>query len=295
MKLSLLLVNYHTESHIMNLLHDVARQSLTPDAFEIIIVDNSQSNTLKTQLGDTNLSFLNLHIVYSVENIGFGRAMNLAASRASGEYLLIINPDIRLHDANVLTQLLTKAETKGHFGVASCCILNDNDEDVSTYYHYEFNDALGYDGQICWFQGSFLYLRRSVFMDLGGFDADFFMYCEDVDLCFRIKKAGLPLIKFDDLSVRHLGGASEPFKNYDFYHRWYRSRFLFAKKHFDDKKFKDLINKTYRKSIKRIVIYRAKNLFGLISDYRKEDLLRWKVTFDIIRRIKKEGADWLIF
>lgn len=294
MNLSLLLVNYHTESHIMTLLNDVLGQSLPKDSFEVIIVDNSQSGTLETQLKYTHFAHLNLHVISSAENIGFGRAMNLAAAKASGEYLLIINPDIRLHDPELLAKLLTQASDID-FGVASCRILNDNNEDVSTYYHYEFNDTLGYDGEICWFQGSFLLLKRSVFMELGGFDADFFMYCEDVDLCLRLKKIGLLLIKFDDLSVYHLGGASESFKDYAFYHRWYRSRFLFAKKHFDDKKFKELINKTYKKSIKRIIIYRVKNFFGLIGDYRKEDLLRWQVTFDIIRRIKKEGADWLIF
>lgn len=295
MKLSLLLVNYHTEFHIMNLLHDVVKQSLAPDAFEIIITDNSQSASLETQLKDTLFAHLNLHVISSAENIGFGRAMNLAAAKASGEYLLIINPDIRLHDPDVLAQLLDKAETEGDFGVASCRILNDNNEDVSTYYHYEFNDTLGYDGEICWFQGSFLLMKRFVFMELSGFDSEFFMYCEDVDLCLRAKKSGLSLRKFDSLSVYHLGGVSEPFKNYAFYHRWYRSRFLFAKKHFDDKKFQNLIDAMHRKSIQKITIYQLKKYLGLLSEHRKEDLLRWQVTFDIIRRIKKEGVDWLIF
>src|SRR5690606_358211 len=94
-----------------------------------------------------------------------------------------------------------------------------------------------------------IFITKELFEKLEGFDNDFFMYCEDVDLCYRIRKQGFPLIKNSDLSVYHKGGSSEPNKDYAFYHRWYKSKILFMHKHYNANQFDSFI-KSLERSLK---------------------------------------------
>ncbi|MDO4997664.1 MAG: glycosyltransferase family 2 protein [Neisseria sp.] len=281
MKLSILIVNYNTESFIQKLLTSLQKQTLNTADFEIIIVNNVQNHRLNEMLetGDFNRYF-HLSVYDSGDNLGFGKAMNLAARHATGEHLLLMNPDILMLQDNYLEQLLHHAGQHLNYGVISTQILDDNQHDVSTYYSYEFNNTLGYDGEICWFQGSLLLIRGEVYKLLDGFDPDFFMYCEDVDLCLRIKKLGLPLIKIDDLKVYHFGGASEPNHDYHYYHRHITSQFLFAKKHYDPESYQQLVKELHQKSQKRLMVYR---MSAKLFKKHMRHLIKWQVMYDVTK------------
>lgn len=262
MKLSLLIVNYNTELFICELLTSLLFQTLLTDQYELIIVNNSQNDNLILAIDEQKFKQkLPLTIYQSDANIGFGRAMNLAFSYAKGEHILLINPDVKLLQDNYLADLLDFAKQNPNYGAISTQILNSNQHDGSTYYAYEFGQTLGFDGEICWFEGSLLLIRQEVFAKLKGFDPDFFMYCEDVDLCLRIKKMGLELIKNNTLKVYHVGGASEPSHDKNYYKRRIESQLLFAKKHYGDDLFFKLIGQLNCKSRKRWYFYKITSLF----------------------------------
>ena len=106
-QLSILIVNYNTETFIESLLIDLKEQSIQKNAFEIIIVNNVQNTLLNEVIEkNTKLHDLNIKIISSEKNVGFGRAMNLAAAHAKGAELLIGNPDLRMLQTDYLEQLL---------------------------------------------------------------------------------------------------------------------------------------------------------------------------------------------
>lgn len=291
MKVSLLIVNYNTEEHICQLLADLQSQSLPKKDWEIVIVNNIQ-NDLLDQLTQKYQTIFNLKIITSENNIGFGRAMNLGASISVGKHLLITNPDIMMKNKDFLFDFLAKLEMYPNYGVATCQLLNNKGEDKSEFYDFEFHETFGISG-IAWFSGAFLAVRRIVYEQIGGFDPDFFMYCEDEDLCLRIHRLGLNYLKINELYLHHIGGASEPVKSYDFFYRWFRSQILFAYKHFEEKRFYRLLDDLYKKSAQKLKIYKSVSFLNIPRYKTKQN--QWQAMYDVVEKTKISGIDWLYF
>ncbi|WP_049237797.1 glycosyltransferase family 2 protein [Moraxella canis] len=293
MLLSLLVVNYNTETYISKLLQSLSAQSLDKAYFEIIIVNNSQNDILDNILTANGFfDSYNIRLYDSGGNLGFGKAMNIAFDYANGNHVLLINPDVQMLQDFYLERLIKYALDNPNYGAISTQILDDNHNDVSTYYSYEFGRTMGFDGDICWFQGSLLLIRSEIFKKLMGFDVDFFMYCEDVDLCYRIKKMGLKLLKIDELKVYHFGGASEPNHDYDYYHRYLTSQILFAYKHYAEE-FTPLLERLYHKSKKRVAYYQFSSKF--VPSHRRllmKNQAMYDVTTQAMQDIDKLKHRW---
>ncbi|WP_170161422.1 glycosyltransferase family 2 protein [Moraxella cuniculi] len=285
----MLVVNYNTESYICDLLQDLLAQTLPTDQWQVVIVNNSRNDQLQIMVRRFQ-SLLSCTIIQSPQNVGFGRAMNLAAEHAQGELLLLMNPDMRMLQDDYLEKLLEHAQQNPEFGVISTQVLDDDGQDVSTYHYYEFGQTLGYDNQICWFQGSLMLMDADVFTKMGGFDTDFFMYCEDVDLCYRLKKSGKPLLKYEALKIYHYGGASEPSRGLDFYLKYFKSRWLFAHKHLTPADFQALLENQNHKAKNRVRFY---GVLRLLSQHYVEKYNKNLATRIIITKIQTESADWL--
>lgn len=294
MKLSIIIVNYNTELHINHLLGDLKKQTLPKKDWQVIVVNNSQNDTLKNTISQFFHDF-SLILVQSPQNIGFGRAMNLGSEHATGEHFLIVNPDIRIDNPNFLHELYQNLQKNPDYGVISCKILNEYHIDTAQFTHFEFHERFLVCGT-AWFLGAFLVFQKSVYQKLGGFDPDFFMYCEDQDICLRVHKMQLPLIFLDALYVYHKGGASEPTKSYDYFYRMYRSNFLFAYKHFDNQRFWDIIYQWHKKSQYNSIKYALLQIIGItyIAKFKTQQN-KWRAIYKITQKVKKEGADCLIF
>jgi GT2 family glycosyltransferase len=292
MKLSILIVNYNTEKFIENFLIDLTHQTLNPQDYEIIIVNNVQNNLLEKVITgfkiNTNIS---IHVVQSHKNIGFGRAMNMAADNASGDLLLIANPDLQMLHNNYLEKLISQHEKHAYAGISTTKQLNENNIDSSEYTKYEFNKNLNNTNQPSWFCGALLLISKETFAQLQGFDSDFFMYCEDEDLCLRAKKAGFLLYKHHELEIFHKGGSSEPFKNVDFYQRWNKSKLLFAYKHYSPSIYEDILKSQARTAEFKIIMYRILTLF---STKRQNSLNKWLAMKNCIK-LAKHNPQWLYF
>ncbi|MEG1709038.1 MAG: glycosyltransferase family 2 protein [Acinetobacter sp.] len=293
-QLSILIVNYNTETFIESLLIDLKEQSIQKNAFEIIIVNNVQNTLLNEVIEkNTKLHDLNIKIISSEKNVGFGRAMNLAAAHAEGAELLIGNPDLRMLQTDYLEQLLKHAKQHQNYGVITTRQLNDDDKDTSEYKNYEFGQNLGYENQTNWLCGALLLIQKTVFDQISGFDPDFFMYCEDEDLCLRVKKLDLPLIKINELKIYHKGGSSEPLKDYAFYHRWFKSKILFAYKHYPTDVFHEILNTLEKKSTSKARLYGLIALSNIKKYQSRKD--KWNAMKDCIQKTKAESVDWLYF
>ena len=294
MRLSILIVNYNTETYIEKLLVDLKEQSLSSNDYEIIITNNVQNEKLRSTLqNNSEIQSLNIKIVDSERNLGFGRAMNLAAQHAQGNELLIANPDLRMLSKDYLENLLKNAKAQAKYGVITTQVLNDDNKDTSEYQYYEFKNNLGYENQTNWFCGALLLIKKEIFEKISGFDPDFFMYCEDEDLCLRLKQIDLPLIKIEELSIYHKGGSSEPLKDYAFYHRWFKSKILFAYKHYTSNDFNKILNDLEKQSVKKAKLYNALKFTGSAKYKSRYD--KWSAMKDCIQKTRNESADWLYF
>ncbi|MDN3454638.1 glycosyltransferase family 2 protein [Psychrobacter sp. APC 3350] len=291
MKFSLLIVNYNTESYIEKLLYSLHSQSMPASDYEIIISNNVKNDNLEKMImnNEFHKTFL-LRTLTMPDNLGFGRGMNAAADLAIAEHLLIINPDVLMTDQNYLSSMYDFILEKPNYGVISSQIVNDNGRDGCDHYSYQFHETFGLDSGISWIEGSLMFIRKETFASIDGFDPDFFMYCEDVDLCYRIRKNGLELIKNNSLSVYHKGGSSEPNKDYAFYHRWYKSQILFMHKHYNKEQFDEFIKELSKKFRIKKYRYRALSIF---SKSYKHKVLRTQVMLDVIGKTINESADWL--
>lgn len=292
MQLSILVVNYNTESFIKSFLLDLKSQTLSHKNFEIILVNNVQNKYLNEVIEQSHeLNGLNIRIIDSESNVGFGRAMNLGAEHAQGKELLIANPDLRMMQTDYLEQLLTYSKQSENYGLITTRQLNDDNKDTSEYKNYEFHENL-IDGQSTnWFCGALLLIKKSVFDQINGFDPDFFMYCEDEDLSVRIKKTGLPLIKINELAIYHKGGSSEPYHNYAFYHRWFKSKILFAHKHYPTNIFNQILNQIENKAKGKTRLYSIVAITGIKKYQSRKD--KWKAMLDCVQKTKNESIQWL--
>lgn len=228
-KISILIVNYNTDELTVKAVASVNKH-VQNISYEIIVVDNnsSKSTKLKTLLKDKpNTNFYQLE-----KNIGFGRANNYAYSKSCGDYIFLLNSDAYLI-TNIFPQLIKAMQENVNIACLSPNIVSpDNELNVS---HGNFlskrkiRNDLGFiripqeqlkeitTSKVCNFKelkevdyitGAAMFLRRSIIEKLGFFDSSYFMYYEDMELCYRYKKAGFSSAVLPECTVVHIGGQS---------------------------------------------------------------------------------------
>lgn len=151
---------------------------------------------------------LPLDIVRNAEPRGFGANHNAAFARCDSAWFLVLNPDIRLDD-NVIATLLARA--KQQTGLITPRIQEPGKSEPEPYRDLltplelfrRRSPSHRPPQQPVWVAGMFMQLRREAFAQIGGFDERFFMYCEDFDLCARLRLGGWDLQVEEDLSVLH--------------------------------------------------------------------------------------------
>jgi len=236
---SILMVNYHTVAELTHCLESLAKQEGV--VYEVIIVDNSNDQSERQHL--QALCGPQVHCIFSEENLGFGRANNLAAKHANAELLLILNPDTTMQQTTLLRRYIDRFNAGDEAMLAPLIVESSKHKLVYPRQRYpsqglcKKTDFSKLAGTIAWVLGACMMIRRQDYLRIGGFDSDYFMYGEDADICWRIR-AELGAIGFDQtLAVHHVGGASE--KQAVSLSKWMRKRqgqYLFFKKryHADD-------------------------------------------------------------
>jgi N-acetylglucosaminyl-diphospho-decaprenol L-rhamnosyltransferase len=179
---------------------DVIPQCLDSIDGEIIVVDNGSTDGTQEYLKQRDV------ILIENENTGFGDGCNIGAKRATGEYLFFLNPDARVINIEPLLSAFTddvamtvpKVNEGGNVWRRVSILRPLLDLFPFKPGRYVENCS-----------GCAMMVRRDVFNELGGFDPSYFMYAEDVDLCWRISKK-YKIAYVPEAQVNHLGGTSTP-------------------------------------------------------------------------------------
>ncbi|MGA8263305.1 MAG: glycosyltransferase [Ignavibacteriaceae bacterium] len=267
MDLSIIIVNYNVKEFLQNLLHsiDKAAQNIT---HEIIIVDNASD--------DGSIEFLQqkfpkVKLIINKENLGFGKANNIGMKVASGRYFLLLNPDTLLSE-NLLQEMTTFLDKTIEAGMAGCKILNPDGtlqlacrrsfpgpwtsfckvtglsnlfpkSKIFAHYNLTYLDE-NQTYEVDAISGSFMMMRKEVYEKTGGFDEDFFMYGEDLDLCYRIQKEGYKVFYVHSAQIIHYKGESTKRSSIDDTKLFYDAMHLFVKKHFSTSLLVEIILQT---------------------------------------------------
>ena len=238
--ISVIIVNHDGEGHLGRCL-----ESLDGSKAEVLLVDNaSRDNSLSL----VRERFPEVRIFPQEKNLGFAAANNLAAGQASGEMLLLLNSDAWL-EAGALDLLAEKLNARTDVGLVAPRLRYPNGQR-----QFSWSPARGVVGEVLqkarnpfeaqawahgslarllarvvgptWYTAACVLVRAEAFRAVGGFDEDFFMYFEDVDLCLRLEAAGWSLAQERGAIVYHAGGAASRSEVDDLYRpsqlRYYR-------------------------------------------------------------------------
>ena len=254
MKLSVIIVNYKVKHYLEQCLRSVAEAS-RGIAVEVIVVDNASGDGSVEYLRER---FPDVTIIASEENLGFARANNLAIRNSHGQYVLLLNPDTIVAEetfSDFISFMDSTPDaggcgaymlhTDGSFApesrrglptpfVAFCKMsglasLFPKSRTLGRYYMRYLNE--NEVNRIEIMSGAFMFLRRDALDKAGLLDEDFFMYGEDIDLSYRILKAGYNNY-FLPSRILHFKGESTVKSSYRYVHTFYRAMELFFNKHY---------------------------------------------------------------
>ncbi|MDD3806993.1 MAG: glycosyltransferase [Candidatus Marinimicrobia bacterium] len=258
--LSIIIVSYNVRDLLKQCLLSInnACKSLT---VEIFVVDNRSVDGTPDMI---HKDFPHVHLIANSENLGFGKANNQALKSAQGKYTLFLNPDTIIRE-DTLVVMMQFMETHPETGVAGCKILNIDGSlqlacrrsfprpsvaifkmlglsalfpKSSVFAKYNLTYL---DPDKCYpvdaVSGSFMFCRTSLVKSLNGFDERFFMYGEDLDLCYRVKQAGYQVTYVPDTTIVHYKGESSKSAPFDNLIAFYRAMDQFVRKHFHPRKW----------------------------------------------------------
>jgi GT2 family glycosyltransferase len=257
MVFSIIIVNYNLSSEVNNCINSLTKNT-NGSEFEIILVDNHSEDESILRIAEefSKDRSLNFKFVRTEENIGFGKACNLAVKHSRGELLFFLNPDTTIKE-NILKRMNEEMEkhsldyNKNILGFnVSNQKLFDFSAGIFPNYFIEFLNVFSIGRfaeaafvkirsvfssnkvlRLDWVMGSSLLIGRESFLKIGGFDPNFFLYFEEMDLCRRAKNNDMSVLYFRDIRIDHIGSVSAK-KNYYFFTKmFYKGKLLFLKKH----------------------------------------------------------------
>lgn len=222
---------------------------------EVWVVDNASSDQSVAMVRDR---FPNIHLIENKSNLGFARANNQGIREAQGEYILLLNSDAFLTQA-ALAGMLERMQAAPACGAMGCrlvyedqslqrscqsfptlatelwqCLTLDKLFPSSRVFGKYLMTWWGMDDfrEVDVVMGAVMLLRRQGLEQVGLLDEGFFMYSEEVDLCYRLKKAGWQVWYLPDVQATHLWGGSSRQVPAATLVRLYQSRVQFFRKHY---------------------------------------------------------------
>ena len=213
LKYSIVTVNYKTAEKVGEL-YDSLATYLVPGSYEFILLENNSGEGQNKLLNKKFDQKKEVHLIALKQNLGFGGGYKEAVRFAQGEFLVLINPDIVL-TSNILETLEVAIEQDSKVGIVAPQLMNADGSFQGNA--REFPKVLDLlcrrlgkvkprllPGSVPWVQGSFMMMRRRFFIDvLQGFDARFFLFFEDTDLCRRTWVAGFKVLLLGEATAIH--------------------------------------------------------------------------------------------
>ena len=253
LKLSVIIVSYNVKFYLEQCLQSVMRALQGMEA-EVIVIDNHSRDGSIEYLSER---FPSVVFMSNSHNLGFAKANNKAIRQSQGEYVLLLNPDTIVGE-EVLQACVDFMDTHPQAGGVGVRMQKIEGSDalesrrgvptpITSFYkmvgftkHFPHHRRFAkyYMGHLSWDEpaqieivsGAFCFLRRTALQEIGLLDEDFFMYGEDIDLSYRLLKAGwqnwyLPL------RILHYKGESTQKSSFRYVHVFYEAMLIFVRKH----------------------------------------------------------------
>jgi GT2 family glycosyltransferase len=273
---SIIIVSYNTKDVLKECVESVFK-TVGNLSFEIIIVDNASTDGTADQfrVQNSELRIKNLTFIQNKENLGFSKANNIGVKKATGRYILFLNPDMVLHEGT-LPGMVEFMDKEKQAGAATCkVILTNGKMDDSchrgfptpwnAFCHFSgiakfFGNTKTFGGYNLGFMnlsiaheidalaGSFMLTRREAGEGAKWWDEDYFFYGEDLDFCYMLKQNGWKIYYVPEFTALHYKGVAGGIKNVSKHittanketkARATKARFnamrIFYKKHYEDK------------------------------------------------------------
>ncbi len=257
MKLSVIILNYNVRPFLEQCILSV-QNALTSIDSEIIVVDNNSEDDSVEMI---KKRFPNIPFIANKENFGFSKGNNQGVAIAQGKYVCILNPDTVVAE-DTFSRTLQFIENQDNVGIVgvrlvdgSGAFLPESKRGIPTpwaafgkftglYRHlpkqwgsYYATHLSEYEtGKVDILVGAFMLMERQLYLEQGGFDEDCFMYSDDIDLSYTVKKSGYDNFYYADTTVLHYKGESTA-KDELFLERFREAMCFFYKKHFQGNLF----------------------------------------------------------
>lgn len=244
MKLSVIILNHNVRFFLELCLKSVQDAIKNIEA-EIIVVDNNSEDASCQMVKDL---FPDVILIDNKENFGFSKGNNIGVSKAKGEYVCVLNPDTVLPE-DVFEKLLEFSESKENLGIVGCKLINGRGEYLPEskrnipFVRAAVKKLLGNPkdyyatylgeneiGKVSILVGACMLMRREVYDIVNGFDEDYFMYGEDIDLSYKVLKAGYENYYFGKSKIIHFKGESA-LRDTFYAKQFYGAMQIFYKKH----------------------------------------------------------------
>lgn len=255
LELSIIIVNHNVKYFLEQCLCSVLKACASIKA-EVFVVDNQSTDGSRAFFENR---FSNVQFIWSNSNDGFARANNRAVSLAKGRYVLFLNPDTIVPE-DCFTQCLAFMEAHPQAGALGICMVDGSGQflkeskrafpsPLTSFYklsgltrlfprsqtfgrYYLGHLSEKENHQVDVLAGAFMLLPKQVLDTVGSFDDTFFMYGEDVDLSYRIQKAGYHNYYFADSTIIHFKGESTKKGSLNYVRLFYKAMSQFVKKHY---------------------------------------------------------------
>lgn len=264
MDLTIIIVNYKTFELTKNAVYSILDKN-NHFTYEIIIVDNASNDGSLESLNDYFSNEINrnlIKIIANPSNDGFAVANNIAIKESNSDYILLLNSDTVVVD-DCLNKSLKYIKENEAIGALGAKVLLENGEldkackrsfpdiDVSFYrmiglsklfpgskrfgrYNLSYLDENEIN-EVDALVGAFMLIRREAIQEIGLLDETFFMYGEDLDLCYRIKEAGWKIVYYPESQIIHYKGSSTNKQDKKLIFEFFRAMKIFYNKHYKDK------------------------------------------------------------
>lgn len=315
MDLSIIIVNYNVKEFLQNLLHSIEKAS-SNILKEIIVIDNASDDGSVEVIKE---KFPSVKLVENKINVGFGRANNQGLAIAKGKYILFINPDCIVSE-DTLDKMISFFESHSDCGLAGCKILNSDgtlqlacrrsfpgpwtsftkvtglsnifpNSRIFARYNLTYLDE-NKTYEVDAVSGSFMMIRKEVYEKTGGFDEQFFMYGEDLDLCYRVQKNSYKVFYVHDTQIIHYKGESTKRSNLDETKLFYDAMHLFVKKHLSSFPLVELILRSAI-GLRKLFAFLGKRKLSLYTAFA--DFIIFDLSLFAAEKFYKSITEWVGF
>jgi hypothetical protein len=244
---SIVIVNRNTREYLVRCIESI-RPNTKEVSWEVTVVDNGSRDGTGTRVRE---KFPGVHLIENSDNFGFAAATNQGIRRSSGRYILLLNPDTQLREG-AIEGLRSFMDSRPEAGVAGAQLLNDDGSKQNSIANFpslatellnkallrflfpkkfpgkerNYTEPVEVDSVI----GACMMVRRQAVEQVGLLDESYFLFLEETEWCYRMKRAGWKIFHVPRVRIFHFQGKSAGKDEKRAKVEYHRSRYLFFKK-----------------------------------------------------------------